>query len=85
MLPLASGQACFGVAFPPVHMKQLTRSSLPRLWEQGVPREGEDDCWGGEIARHYPLYTPKARRNRWRGFWMCEFGTGQHVAQLHVS
>jgi hypothetical protein len=26
----------------------VTRSSLPRLWEQGIPREGEDDCWVGE-------------------------------------
>jgi hypothetical protein len=21
---------------------------LPRLWEQGIPREGEDGCWVGE-------------------------------------
>jgi hypothetical protein len=26
----------------------VTRSSLPRLWEQGIPREDEDDCWVGE-------------------------------------
>jgi len=23
----------------------MTRSSFPRLWEQGILREGEDDCW----------------------------------------
>jgi len=21
--------------------------SFPHLWEQGIPREGEDDCWVG--------------------------------------
>jgi hypothetical protein len=26
----------------------VTRSSLPHLWEHGIPREGEDDCWVGE-------------------------------------
>jgi hypothetical protein len=26
----------------------VTRLSLPRLWEHGIPREGEDDCWVGE-------------------------------------
>jgi hypothetical protein len=26
----------------------VTRSSLPRLWQQGIPREVEGDCWVGE-------------------------------------
>jgi len=28
----------------------VIQSSLPRLCEQGLPREGEDDCWVGEAA-----------------------------------
>jgi hypothetical protein len=46
----SSVQACFGMAFPPFLMSytDVTRSSLSRLWEQGIPREGEDDCWIGE-------------------------------------
>ena len=27
----------------------MTRSSLPRLWDQSIPREGEDDFWVGDI------------------------------------
>jgi hypothetical protein len=36
----------------------VTLSSLPRLWEQGAPREGEDDCGrsGYNIMHHDPLY-----------------------------
>jgi hypothetical protein len=51
LLPLATGQACFGMAFPPFLINSytaVTRYSLPRLWERGIPREGEDDCWVGE-------------------------------------
>ena len=43
MLPLAFGPACLGMAF----YTAVTRSSFPRFWEQGIPREGEDDCWVG--------------------------------------
>jgi hypothetical protein len=25
------------------------------------------------------------REGHWRGFWMCETGTGQQVTQLHDS
>ena len=50
LLPLASGLACLGWHF--LHSwwnsyTAVTRSSFPRLWEQGIPREGEDDCWVG--------------------------------------
>ena len=34
----------------------MTRSSFPRLWEQGIPREGEVYCWGRigySITRRY--------------------------------
>ena len=36
----------------------MTWSSLPRLWEQGVPREGEGDLGarGYSITHRYPLY-----------------------------
>jgi hypothetical protein len=51
----------------------VTRSSLPRLWEQGIPWKGEDDCWVGE-AMVLHITTPCT--------WMCETGTGQQVAQL---
>ena len=36
----------------------MTRSSLPRLWEEGIPREGEDDSGRSSynITHHYPLY-----------------------------
>ena len=44
LLPLASGQECCGMAFP-THLIAVTRSSLPLLWEQGIPQEGEDDRW----------------------------------------
>jgi hypothetical protein len=27
----------------------VTLSSFPHLWEHGIPREGEDDCWVGEV------------------------------------
>ena len=46
--PLASAQACFGIAFRPSLMKHYTaatRSSLPHLWEKSILREGEDECW----------------------------------------
>lgn len=26
----------------------MTHSPLPRLWEQNIPQEGEDECWVGE-------------------------------------
>ena len=43
-------------------------SSLPRLWEKGIPREGEDVCWLGEvtvlrITTHYTLSTLLAKVN----------------------
>jgi hypothetical protein len=62
LLPLASGQACFGMAVPPFLMSYtaVTRSSLPRLWEQGIPREGEDDCWIGD-AMVLRVTTPCSR------------------------
>ena len=48
LLPLATGQACFGTTFPSL-LKEIytsvTRSSLPRLWEYGIPQEGEEVCW----------------------------------------
>jgi hypothetical protein len=28
----------------------VTWSKLPCLWEQGIPQEGEDDCWVGEAV-----------------------------------
>jgi len=28
----------------------VTRLPLPCLWEQGVQREGENDCWVGEAV-----------------------------------
>jgi len=34
----------------------VTRSSLPHLWEQGIGREGEDDCWVGGYSISVP-YT----------------------------
>jgi hypothetical protein len=43
LLHLASGQACLEMAFP--SFPAVSRSSLPHLWEQGIPREGGDDCW----------------------------------------
>jgi len=47
-----------GISFIP----GKTRSSLPRLCEQGLPREDEDDCWVGEavvlhITASYTLIT----------------------------
>jgi len=45
LLPIASGQACFGMAFTSFlkkHYTPVTLSLLPRLCEQGTPREGED-------------------------------------------
>ena len=51
LLPLASGPACLGMAFPPFLVKQLYRcdsvviSSFVRTGY--IPREGEDDCWVG--------------------------------------
>ena len=39
----------------------VTGSSFLRLWEQGIPRESEDDCWGWtgcSITHRYPLYSP---------------------------
>ena len=64
LLHLASGQACFGTAFPSLLMKiytAVTRSSLPRLWEEGVPQESEDDCCvgGAVILRITTPYTPR--------------------------
>jgi hypothetical protein len=36
----------------------VNRSSLPPLWEEGIPREGEDDSGkiSYNITHHYPLY-----------------------------
>jgi hypothetical protein len=60
LLPLASGKACFGMAFPPSPDETVntavTRSSLPHLWEQGIGREGKDDCWVGGCSISVP-YT----------------------------
>jgi hypothetical protein len=53
----------------------VTRSSFLRLWEQGILREGEDDCWVGYYAS-LPLIP-------WTDFWIRETETGQQVAQLH--
>jgi len=42
--------ACLGMAFPSFLVKQLYHCDsvvISRLWEQGIPREGEDDCWVG--------------------------------------
>jgi hypothetical protein len=43
----------------------MTRSSVPRLWEQGIPQECGDDCWVGEaivlrITAPYILYEETA-------------------------
>ena len=53
----------FGTVFPLYLMKMytaVTRSSLPRLWERGIP-EGEDDCWVGEavVLSLTTPYTPR--------------------------
>jgi hypothetical protein len=63
LLPLASGPACFGTAFPSFLMKMytaVTRSSLLLLWERGIP-EGENDCWVGEavVLSLTTPYTPR--------------------------
>ena len=45
LLTLASGQACFGMAFTSFlkkHYTPVTLSLLPRLCKQGKPREGEN-------------------------------------------
>ena len=47
----------------------MTQSSFPRLWEQGIPREGEDDCCVGSlplIHRVMKHYSPTGRRNHGR-------------------
>jgi hypothetical protein len=52
LLSLASGQACFGMAFSPFLMKHLYRCDLvviASFVEQDIPR-GEDDCWVGEAT-----------------------------------
>jgi hypothetical protein len=38
----------------------VMQSSLSCLWEQGVPQEGEDDCWVVEaiVLRITTPYTP---------------------------
>jgi len=41
----------------------VTRSSLPHLWEQGIPREGEDDCWVGEAAVFMYLIPTTCKQN----------------------
>jgi len=61
----------------------VTRSSFPRLWEPGIPREGEDDCWEGcaivlRITIPYNIYV-----DLWRDSWIRETRTGQQVAHLH--
>ena len=70
MQPLASGQACFGIAFPPSLMKQTaaTRSPLPRLWEKGILREGENECWVQEaIVLHITTpYTSDPSENEYQ-------------------
>ena len=62
LLPLASGPACLGMTFPPFLAKHtvVTQSLFPRSWEQGIPREGEDDSWVGEamVLRITTPYTP---------------------------
>ena len=60
---IASGPACFAMEIPPFLMKELYSSDsvvIPRLSEQGIPGEGEDDCWVGQaIVLHSTTpYTP---------------------------
>jgi len=48
LLPLASGLACLGWHFFRSWWNSytaVTRASFHRLWEQDIPREGEDDYW----------------------------------------
>jgi len=66
----------------------VTRSSFPRLWEQGIPREDENNCWVGEaivltITTPYTQLAQGIMGNLWRDYWIRETGTGQQVAQLH--
>ena len=48
LLPLASGPACLGMAFPPFLVKQVCRCDsvvISSFVRRGyIPREGEDDC-----------------------------------------
>jgi len=51
---------------------------LPRLWEQGIAREGEDDCWVGQvivlrITKTYTFYLLLAKSN------------GQFIVPMAVS
>ena len=55
LLPSACGQTCFGVAFPALLMTQICRCDsvgTDSLWEQGVPLEGEGDCWLGDAIQY---------------------------------
>jgi hypothetical protein len=62
LLPLASGQACFGIAFPPFLMKQLYRCDSVII-ASFVVTGYTTRRWGWLLARrgygigcHYPLY-----------------------------
>jgi hypothetical protein len=48
LLALASGQACFGVAFPPFLIKELYRCDSVVI-ASFVGTVGEDDCWVGVV------------------------------------
>jgi len=66
----------------------VTWSPLPRLWVEDIPREGEDDCWIEEAiaeTKTTDQNAEEARGDHSRDFWKCATGTGQQVAQLHVS
>ena len=66
----------------------MTRSLLFRVWAQDVPREGEDDCWVEEAIVETKSVDQKEEETRGdhsTDFWKCASGTGQQVAQLHVS
>jgi hypothetical protein len=41
----------------------VTRSSLPHLWEQGIPREGGDDSWVGEATVFLYLIPTTCKQN----------------------
>ena len=49
--------------FPMKQLNAVTRSSFPRLWEQSVPLECEDDSWVGQatVLSVSSLYTEKNR------------------------
>ena len=59
----------------------MTWSSLPRLWGQGIERDGEDDCWVGEdtpdimqkntgIAKELNLTTVLDQIQEYRPKWL---------------